>query len=186
MRESRFLGSNQRPLPLNLTKEWSGVKMGTTVFKGLMASVIVGVSYINTNFSPLFWVLLALIAIDLFLNVHQEHKQLSKVMSAFGGLGVPALIAQHVGLPHFTKVVVILMTLVYVQVVTPQLAVFVSRFKFSKSTAFNVAVQEAAQKIFLETQSQAASMGIPNAVTSEAVGAAQTAVEDLTQVKIGG
>lgn len=100
--------------------------------KSLGALVILAVAWVNQTLSPLFWLLLALIAVDLILNIHQEGKQLQKLGSTFFALGLPAWISEHASAaaqlsPEFLKGVVVLLTLGYVWVVVPQVFAFVQR-----------------------------------------------------------
>src|SRR5881392_643130 len=54
------------------------MKMASGGIKGLGALVVVWLTYINNTLSPLFWVFLALVAMDLFLSAHKEGQQFAK------------------------------------------------------------------------------------------------------------
>jgi hypothetical protein len=115
--------------------------------KGIGGALIVWLTYINTTFSPLFWVLLALVFIDLVLNIHKEGKQFEKLGSAAVAMGVPSFIGQNIGNPHFIKYLVAMMCLVYLQHVVPQLVALISRLTISKDKATNEVSQELLQDL---------------------------------------
>ena len=113
--------------------------MGTAT-KGIGSALAVMVAYLDHTFSPLVWVLLALVAVDLLLNFHQEGKQLEKMGAAFASLGFPTLIANHITLihsPELPKLIVTLLTILYIQVVFPQLGTLVKKIKWSQNTTTN-------------------------------------------------
>jgi hypothetical protein len=116
------------------------------VFSGATKSIggffIVWLTYINDTFSPLFWVLLALVFVDLVLNIHKEGKQFEKLGSAAVAMGIPSFIGENIGNPHFIKYLVAMMCLVYVQHVVPQLVALISKLKVSKDPATNEVTQE--------------------------------------------
>ena len=128
--------------------------------KGLASAVAVAISYIDTHYSPLFWVLIALAALDLVLNAGQEEKQFAKIGSAFAALGMPTLLANNMANPELPRIMVTLMVVVYIQVVFPQAASLLSKLKFSANKTVNAAELAAAQaelarvKAQLEQQAQ--------------------------------
>lgn len=98
--------------------------------KTVGAVMVAVLAWINTTLTPLFWVLLALIAVDLLLNLRQEGKQLQKLGSAFFSLGLPVFVEQYAANwqnPEFLKGVVALITIGYIWVVVPQLFAWVQR-----------------------------------------------------------
>lgn len=98
--------------------------------KGASVGVIFGISYINHIFSPLVWALLALIIVDILLNVHKEGQQLTKIGSAFATLGGTSLISfQHAFTLEAVHGLVAVMVLAYIQVVSPQIVRMISKAK---------------------------------------------------------
>jgi hypothetical protein len=129
--------------------------------KGLASAVTVAVGYIDTHYTPLFWALLALAALDLILNAGKEQKQFAKLGSAFVALGMPTLLATNMGNPELPRIIVALMVIVYIQVVFPQVATLLGKIKFSSNKAVNAAKLAAAEaelaqvKAMLEKQADA-------------------------------
>jgi len=129
--------------------------------KGIASAAAVGIGYIDTHYTPLFWVLLALAALDLILNAGKEQHQFTKLGSAFAALGLPTLLANNVGNPELPRIMVTLMVIVYIQVVFPQLAKLMMKLKFSSNKAVNAAKLAAAEaelaqvKAMLEKQADA-------------------------------
>lgn len=113
--------------------------------KGISAAVVVAVAYINDTLSPLFWVLLALVAVDLLLNLHDFSKQKDKLISAAVGLGLPSALIHATNTPHFASAIVATLTLAYLQVVWPQINAAIARLKLSGSKAIDHAEVEAIQ-----------------------------------------
>ncbi|WP_067929537.1 hypothetical protein [Alicyclobacillus shizuokensis] len=104
--------------------------MASVSMKGLGAMAVLAVTWVNHTLSPLFWVLLALVAVDLLLNLHQEAKQLQKLGSAFFALGIPTFISDNAGQilnPEILKALVCLLCLGYVWVLTPQVLAWLSK-----------------------------------------------------------
>lgn len=113
-----------------------GVGKVATSFKGLAAAVVFGFSYIDHIFSPLIWALLVLVILDILLNVHHEDKQFTKIGSAFATLGGTELFSQSnlfsIDVIHG---LVAVMVLAYLQVVVPQVIVFIQKLKGLSSTS---------------------------------------------------
>jgi hypothetical protein len=102
----------------------------TSGVKGISAAAIFGISYINHIFSPLIWALLALIVVDILLNVHKEGQQLTKIGSAFATLGGTSLISvQHAFTLEAVHGLVAVMVLAYIQVVAPQFVSVINKAK---------------------------------------------------------
>lgn len=114
--------------------------MKHTMIKGLLSLVAVGVAYIDKTFGELVWVLIALIAIDLILNLKDEGKQLNKIGSAAVALGLPSILTGSTNLlnPLMLHSLVAVMVLAYLQVVYPQIQTLLSNI--GKKSA-NVGVQ---------------------------------------------
>lgn len=129
--------------------------------KGFAAMAVVIFSYINQTFSPLFWVLAALIAIDLIINVKHPEKQFEKLGSAAVSLGIPVFIGQNVGQPGFMKYLVVLLCIVYIEVTFPQIRVMLSKLTFSK-----------------DPKVQAADAAMVDAVAGKVLAALQKPVQD--------
>lgn len=102
----------------------------TSGVKGISAAAIFGISYINHIFSPLIWALMALIVVDILLNVHKEGQQLTKIGSAFATLGGTSLISvQHAFTLEAVHGLVAVMVLAYIQVVAPQIVSVIKKAK---------------------------------------------------------
>ena len=101
----------------------SDVKGMGAAIKGIFAAAALVVTYVDHTLSPLFWALLALAAIDVLLNVHDESKQLTKLGSAFVTMfgTYSATLAGHYGQPDFVRILVAIAVLAYLQIVVPQL-----------------------------------------------------------------
>jgi predicted permease len=130
--------------------------MSTIGLKGIGAAIVFYVSWINQNFTPLFWVLLILITLDLVLNAHKEGQQFTKIGSMAVTLGVPGYIAANVSNPNLGKYIVAIMCLVYLQIVVPSLIAWVSSWKgFSGKPQDQAALEALVQKVAALEQSQA-------------------------------
>lgn len=105
----------------------SDVKGMGAAIKGIFAVAALAVTYVDHTLSPLFWALLALAAIDVLLNVHDETKQWTKLGSAFVTLGGTYGVAGHFGQPDFIRILVAVAVLAYLQIVVPQLLALGSR-----------------------------------------------------------
>lgn len=103
----------------------------TLGFKGASLAAIFGISYINHVFSPLIWGLLILIMADVLLNVHKEGQQFTKIGSAFATLGGTSILtAAHAFNLEALHGIVAVMVLAYIQIVAPQIVLFVSKAHF--------------------------------------------------------
>lgn len=118
-------------------------RMMTGGVKGIGALLVVWLTYIDKTFSPLFWVLLALVFLDLILNICDEGKQFQKLGSAFVAMGIPTFIANNLGQnADMGKYLVAMMCLVYLQHVVPQLYALVAKLKFSSDPKTNALDQQ--------------------------------------------
>jgi hypothetical protein len=111
--------------------------------KSISAILVCWLTYIDRTFTPLFWVLLALVALDMFLNVHKEGQQFIKIGSMAVTLGAPSYVAANLSNPNLGKYLVAIMCLVYLQLVVPQLITKISSLNFSKDPKQNAVDQEA-------------------------------------------
>lgn len=150
-------------------------------FKGLASLAAVVVGYVDNTYSPLAWVLFALIAFDLIANAHDEMEHLKKLGSAALSIGLPGYISGHYGLPDFQKYVVILLTVVYVQIVFPQLFRMLGKIRFSS----NPKVQQAdVQDVTALLQSMENRIeALAQKVDAQAVKDAHPFVEQMNQQK---
>lgn len=115
--------------------------------KSLAALAVVVYTWVNHTLSPLFWLLLVLVVLDLLLNIHQEGKQLPKLGSTFFALGLPAFLSSHSAHlfdAEVLKGVVCILTLGYVWVVVPQLFALVNRWLPKTSQAQAAALEQTA------------------------------------------
>lgn len=131
------------------------MKMFSGTIKGLGALFVVWMTYINTTFSPLFWVLLALIFVDLLLNIHKEGQQFHKLASMGMSLGIPTVIAQNINQPELGKYLVAILCLAYLQVVVPEISARIKTFTFSKDKAKNQVDQATVAAILAQLQAKA-------------------------------
>lgn len=123
------------------------MKMATGGIKGISAALIAWLSYVDKTLTPLFWVLLALVAIDMFMNVHKEGQQFQKIGSMALTLGVPSYIGSNLSNPELGKYLVAMMSIVYLQIVVPQLVAKVSKLNLSKDPVENKGDQEVLQSL---------------------------------------
>lgn len=123
------------------------MKMTGLGMKGATAIFIGWLTYINHTFTPLFWVLLALVALDLMLNVHKEGQQFYKIGSMAISLGVPSYVASNLDNPNLGKYLVALMCLVYLQIVVPSLIHRMESLKLSKDPKQNAIDQAAIEAL---------------------------------------
>lgn len=141
------------------------MKMFTGGIKGISAVVIAWLTYIDKTFTPLFWVLLALVALDMFLSAHKEGQQFQKIGSMAVSLGVPSYISTNLSNPELGKYLVAIMCLVYLQVVVPQLVAKIGDLKISKDPIKNEAAQGALEELLKKVEALAESQA--NAVVKE-------------------
>lgn len=137
------------------------------MIKSIAGVFAVAVAYVDQTLTPLFWALIVLVTIDVLLNAHKEGQQFTKIGSAFATLAGTLGLSGHIAQPDFLRVLVAVATLAYVQVVVPQLLVFLGKIKWSKNAAANTAIsaEEAAviQGVVAKLQAQAdATAGVPN------------------------
>jgi hypothetical protein len=115
--------------------------------KGIGGVIVFWLSYINNTFTPLIWILLALVAMDLFLNAHKEGQQFSKIGSMAVTLGAPGYIAANLANPNLGKYVVAIMCIVYLKIVVPVVVDKLASVKFSKDPVQNKADQATIQAL---------------------------------------
>lgn len=145
--------------------------MGGLFSKGLASAAVAVYAYMNHTFTPLIWVLGALIAVDLLLNFHNEEKSVSKIVTTAGTLVTPSMITPHFDIPHLTQVTVVVLTIAYIQVVFPQLGGLLGKLKIGTATdkaALAAALAAAEAKVEALTAQQAAKAGVPDAQATQA------------------
>lgn len=125
------------------------MKMASGGMKGIGALIVFYVSWINQNLTPLFWVLLGLITLDLILNAHKEGQQFAKIGSMALSLGVPSYVGSNFGNPELGKYLIAIMCLVYLQVVVPDLMKRIQAWKpkTAQATAEQQALIELVKKV---------------------------------------
>lgn len=126
--------------------------MISTGVKGFSTVIVAWLTYLNNTFTPLFWVLLALVALDMFLNVHREGQQFYKIGSMAITLGVPSYVTANLGNPSLGKYLVAIMCLVYLQIVVPQLLAKVGSWKFSQDPTQNAMNQDTVKALLERVQ----------------------------------
>lgn len=110
--------------------------------KGIGFVIVGWFTWINQTFTPLFWVLVALITLDLLLSAHKEGQQFAKIGSMAVSLGVPGYIASNLANPELGKYLVAIMCLVYLQIVVPLVVSKIQSISFSKDPKQNAVTQE--------------------------------------------
>lgn len=123
------------------------MRMASGGVKGISALLVAWFTYIDKTFTPLFWVLLVLVALDMFLNVHKEGQQFVKIGSMAISLGVPSYVGANLNNPDLGKYLVAIMCLVYLQIVVPQFVQKLSSLKLSKDPVQNAADQATMQAV---------------------------------------
>lgn len=99
------------------------------VIKGFFGAVILYLTELQHEFGTILWVVLAMAAIDLLLNVGKEGKQLEKLGSAFVAIGAPSVISNNINGHAFTHTVLAMVALAYVVILYPQVVAFISNLK---------------------------------------------------------
>ena len=105
--------------------------------KGLGALALVWFTYIDKTFTPLFWVLMVLVGIDMVLHVGKEGQQFNKIGSMAVALGIPSVVGENLNNPLLGKYLVAIMCLVYLQLVVPALVQRIGKIKFSQDPKTN-------------------------------------------------
>lgn len=123
------------------------MKMVHLGLKGISTVLIGWLTYVNNTLTPLFWVLLCLVALDLFLSAHKEGQQFAKIGSMAITLGVPSYIAANLANPNLGKYMVAIMCIVYLQLVVPELLTRIQSWTFSKDPKQNTIDQEAVKAL---------------------------------------
>lgn len=118
------------------------MRMASGGIKGLSAVIVAWMTWIDKTFTPLFWVLLVLVALDLLLAAHKEGQQFAKIGSMAVSLGVPGYAAANLANPELGKYLVAIMCIVYLQIVVPQLLSKLQGITFSKDPKQNAITQE--------------------------------------------
>lgn len=161
------------------------MKMFSGAVKGIGALAVVWVTYINHTFTPLIWVLLALIFVDLVLNVHKEGQQLHKLGSMAVSIGLPTYVINNLNQPDLGKYLVAMLCIAYLQTVVPQLIQKVSSWKLSKDPAQNKVDQATIDEILnrLSSRETQAAQQVIESVSHATTGAAvaQPIAKDDTQ-----
>lgn len=115
----------------------------TVFFKSIGTLAVVAFSYLTHTLSPLIWVLLALVILDLLLHIHKGvQMQWTKLWSACAALGLPTYLATNssklVALsPDVLKVVVAALCIGYIQVIMPVVIKWIGGLHISKDPAQN-------------------------------------------------
>lgn len=148
--------------------------------KGIGFVIVGWFTWINQTFTPLFWVLVALITLDLLLSAHKEGQQFAKIGSMAVSLGVPGYIAANLANPELGKYLVAIMCLVYLQIVVPLVITKIQSIQFSKDPKQNAITQE--ELATLVAKAMAAEKAKAEAVVNEVqTTTAQTEAVDLNE-----
>lgn len=153
--------------------------MFTGGIKGISAVLLAWFTYIDKTFTPLFWVLLVLIALDLCLNAHREGQQFQKIGSMAISLGVPGYVASNVDNPTLGKYLVAIMCLVYLQIVVPQIVQKIASLSISKDKAQNTVDQAALTALVKKIEALEAAKA--QEVLSQVAPSQPTVIKDETQ-----
>ena len=119
------------------------------VVKGVASAVIVFFTTLQNQYGTILWVVLAMVIMDVLLNVGNEQKQFNKLGSAFVAIGAPTIVSNNMGNPEMTHVVLALVAISYVQVLYPQLITMLGKFGQSKAvvSAEMAAIQDLQKQI---------------------------------------
>lgn len=98
--------------------------MLNTSIKGISTAVVAFFAYAQHTYGTLLWVVLAMAAIDILMNVQNEGKQFEKLGSAFVAIGAPAILTSHLGSPDMVRVSLAVVCIAYIQILYPQLVTF--------------------------------------------------------------
>lgn len=101
-----------------------GTRVLNASIKGVSTAVVAFFAYAQHTYGTLLWVVLALAAIDILLNVQNEGKQFEKLGSAFVAIGAPAILQSHIGSPDMVRVSLAVAAIAYIQILYPQLVSF--------------------------------------------------------------
>lgn len=99
------------------------------VLKGIFGAIVLYLTELQHEFGTILWVVLAMAALDLLLNVGKEGKQFEKFGSAFVAIGAPSIISNNINGGVFTHTVLALVALAYISVLYPQLVALINKFK---------------------------------------------------------
>ena len=111
--------------------------------KGAGALVILAVSWLNQTLSPLIWVLLALVLLDIVLHIHKGlQQQMTKLWAATAAIGLPTYLAVNskdvlAFNPEVLKIVVAALCIAYIQVVFPSVISAIGRLRLSSDPVQN-------------------------------------------------
>lgn len=105
---------------MEITRGARGVsRVSGFAVKGTVSVVLVWLSA-QHQYGTLLWVVLAMAALDVLLNVHKEQLQFTKLGSAFVALGSPAIVQADLHSPQLVHVALALVAISYVQILYPQ------------------------------------------------------------------
>lgn len=137
--------------------------------KSITAVLLGWLTYLNDTFTPLFWILIALVALDLLFSAHKEGQQFMKIGSMALSLGVPSYIASNLSNPQLGKYLVAIMCLVYLQIVVPLMLDKVKSWTFSKDPKQNASDQATIQALIqkVEAMEQAKAQSLVRAVAQD-------------------
>ncbi len=119
------------------------------VVKGVASAVIVFFTTLQNQYGTILWVVLAMVVLDVLMNVGNEQKQFNKLGSAFVAIGAPTIVSHNFGSPEMTHVVLALIAISYVQVLYPQLISMLGKFGQSKAviSAEMLAIQDLQKQV---------------------------------------
>lgn len=130
------------------------------IIKGIGALVVIGATWLTSNLSPLIWVLLGLVVLDLLLHLHKGlQQQFTKLWAAIAAMGLPTYLATNSAKvmafsPDVLKVVVAALVLSYLRIVMPDVLALISRIKWSSNKAQNTVDVAALQALVKDLQAQ--------------------------------
>lgn len=160
------------------------MKMLSSLLKGVAGAWIIFYTFMNQNFGPLIWVLLALIAIDLLINAKDEDKAFKKIIQGFVSVGLPSFIANSITVPHFMTYATALLCLVYLEVDGPQILALLTKFKLRGKLVFNSEEQAIIKKTIAAASARVQAQA-EKTLTKAPKSTEQTAADILAKIKKG-
>lgn len=122
--------------------------------RGIGGAALFVVSYIDNWLSPLFWLLLGLVALDFLFSIKKirdENFQFQKLGSAIMSFGLPSVIANDIHSPELVKSVVAGLVIIYLSIVAPKVSALTKKI-FSIENKTNPAAKVVEQVVQQETQ----------------------------------
>ena len=118
------------------------------IAKGAASAILLYVTELQHQYGTILWIVLAMVILDVLLNVGDEQKQFNKLGSAFVAIGAPTIISTQATSPAFAHTLLALIAIAYVQILYPQIITLV------KKMGGSVSVQSAEMILIQDLQNQ--------------------------------